>query len=148
MGDWLVMEVSLSLRGGQPLEMAREGMDLVFNSRWEFTFSHPTIDPGIIRMAIRQWLRVIEPDGENVLRTLAFHHATGYDPISLLDTIIRDTCGMHTDDMCVYDIRQAILLDMLCDMVADLVARAGDNDCKKAWHNHGTMFIEASVRED
>lgn len=144
----MVMEVTLTLRGGRPLEMAMDGVGLAFNSSWEFTFSHPKIDLYIIKMAIRQWLRVIEPDGENVLRTLAFHHATGYDPVSLLDTIIRDTCGMHTDDMCVYDIRQAILLDMLCDMVADLVDRAGDNDCRKAWHNHGTMFIEASVRED
>ena len=148
MGDWLVMEVTLTLRGGRPLEMAKDGMDLAFNSSWEFTFSHPKIDLYIIKMAIRQWLRVIEPDGENVLKTLAFHHATGYDPISLLDTIIRDTCRMHSEDRCAYDIRQTILLDMLCDMVADLVDRAGDNDCKVAWHNHGTMFIEASVRED
>lgn len=148
MGDWLVMEVTLSLRGGRPLEMARDGMDLIFNSRWEFTFSHPKMDSEIIRMAIKQWLRVIEPDGETALRILAFHHATEYDPVSFLDTVIRDTCRMHSDNRCAYDIRQTLLLDMLCDMVADLVHCAGDDDCGKAWHNHGTMSMEVSVRED
>ena len=146
MGDWLVMEVSLSLRGGQPLEMAREGMDLVFNSRWEFTFSHPKIDPEIIRMAVKQWLRVIEVDGENVLKTLAFHHAVTRDPLSLLDTVIHDTSRMRADGMIGFNIKQAILLDMICDMVADLVARAGDN--RTAWHIYGDMSIEVNVRED
>lgn len=142
----MVMEVSITLRGGQPLEMSRDGMDLVFNSRWEFTFSYPKIDSEIIKLAIRQWLRVIEPDGENVLKTLAFHHAVGRDPLSLLDTVIRDACGMGTADICVFDIKQAILLDMICDMVADLMDRAEDN--RTAWHIYDTMSIEVNVRED
>lgn len=144
----MVMEVSITLRGGQPLEMEENELSLVFNSRWEFTFSHPMMCPAVIKLAIRQWLRVIEPDGENVLKTLAFHHAVGRDPLSLLDTVIRDACGMGTADICVYDIKQAILLDMICDMVADLMDRAGDNDCRKAWHIYGDMSIEANVRED